>query len=189
MQSWKRCLVGGIALAATIALGSTMVESPARADHDWSWEGAIVGGVIGGLLAPTTGKRSGHWESFSVGVTLGAPYDGPFIVHFHHGGWHQHPRHHRHGWSVWLGYPGPQHVHPPRYRHRQWHGPRLHVKPWNMQPRRHQYRQWHGPQAHQQPRHVHPPQHRHRHLHNQRVQMQPRHDHHHRHRHGHDHRW
>ena len=211
MRNWKRCLIGGIALAAVVVLGSTVAETPARADHEWSWEGVIVGGVIGGLLGPKSDKRSKHRNSFSVGVTLGDPYDGPFFVHRHHGGWHQHPRHRRHGWSVWLGYPGPRHIHPQRYHHREWYGPRLHVRPWQAHPQRHKYRQWHGPrvhlqpwhvhperheyrhwrrhQVHPQPRHVHPPQHRHRHVYSQRVHPQPRYVHPQRHRHGHDHRW
>ena len=188
IRKWKRCLVGGIALTAAIVLGSTMAETPARADHEWSWEGAVIGGIIGGLLGSTTGKRSKHWDSFSVGVTLGNPYDGPFIVHRHHGGWHQHPRHRRHGWSLWLDRPGARHVHPRRYHHRQWYGPRIHLRPWYVHPQRHQYRQWHG-QVHQQPRHVHPQQHQHRHKYSQRVHPQPRSVHPQRHRHGHDHRW
>ena len=189
MQGWKQRLFGTIALAAAIALGSTMAETTARADHEWSWEGAIVGGIIGGLIGPTSGKRYPHRESFSVGVTLGAPYDGPFIVHRHHGGWHRHSRHHRHGWSLWLEHPGPRHIHPRRYQHRQWHGPQVQVRPWHVRPERHQYRQWHGPQVHRQPRHVHPHQHQHRHRHKQWVHQQPRPVHPERHRHGHDHRW
>ena len=190
MQNWKQCLVGGIALTAAIVLGSTMATPPARADHEWSWEGAVIGGVIGGLLGSTTGKRSRHWDGVSVGVTLGNPHDGPFIVHQHHGAWHQHQRHQRRGWIVWLDHQGPWHVHPQRHHRRQWNNaPRFHPQPWQVHPPRQHYRQWHGPQAQLQPRYVHPQQNRHRHLHKQRAHVQPRYVHPERHRHGHKHRW
>ena len=189
MQNWKRCLVGGIALTAAIALGSTMATTPAHADHDWSWEGAVIGGVIGGLLGSTTGKRSKHRDGVRVGVTLGNPYDGPFIVHQHHGAWHQHQGHHRRGWIVWLDRQGPMHVHPQRHHRRQWHAPRVHPQPWQAHPPRQQYRQWHGPQVQLQPRYVHPQKHRQRHWHKERAHVQPRYVHPERHRHGHKHRW
>ena len=166
-QSWKRRLVGGIALAATIALGSTMSTASARADSGWSWEGAIVGGVIGGLIGPTIDREHDRRGVVSFSTTLGTFHDGPFIVHHHHGVWHQHPRHHQRGWHVWRGHRMPWHVHPQRYQHRQWHAPRVHLRQW----------------------HAHPPKHQHRHVHSQQVRQPPRHAHSQRRHHGHNHNW
>ena len=166
-QSWKPRLVRGIALAAAIALGSTMATTSVRADSGWSWEGAIVGGVIGGLIGPTIDREHDRVGVVSFSTTLGTFHDGLFIVHRHHGGWHRHPWHHQREWHVWRGHQRTWYVHPPRYQHRQWHGQRVH----------------------QQPRHVHPPQHRHRHVHSQQVHQPPRHAHTQRRHHGHNHNW
>ena len=201
IRSWKRRLVGGIALGMGIVLGSSLVATSLRADSNWSWGGTIIGGVIGGLIGSTHDSRTNRLATVTVTTALAPYYDGPFVVHHHHGGWHRHPRQHRRGWQVWLGHPDPWYVHHDRYHHRQWHGPRVHgprvygprvqlrTSPTHLQGR--QYHQAHGQRAHQQPRHTHVQrhQHRHGHGHGHQAHQQTRHTHTQVHRHGHAHRW
>lgn len=189
MKGWKQRLVGGIALTAAIVLGSTVAATSTQADSGWSWEGAFVGAVIGGLIGPAIDHEHDRRGSVGVSTTRGAFYDGPLIVYRHHGGWNHQPWRHQRKWEVRLGHQRPWRVHPPRYHHRQWLGPRIHLRLWYAHPPRHQYRQWHGPRVHQQPRYVHPPQHQHRHWQKQRAHQPPRHAQVQRHYHGHGHNW
>ena len=103
IHSRKRRLIGGIALAVAIVLGSSLAATSLRADSGWSWEGVIVGGIIGGLIGSTHDGRTDRLAAVGVSTALAPFYDGPFIVHRHHGGWHRHPWRHRRGWHVWLG--------------------------------------------------------------------------------------
>ena len=163
IQSWKRRLVGGIALGIAIVLGSSLAATSLRADSQWSWEGAIIGGVIGGLIGSTHDGRTDRLTAVRVTTALAPFYDGPFVVHHHHGGWHRHPWTHRRGWHVWLGHREPWHVRLDRYHHRQWHGPRVQLRSVPPHPQAHRHR--HGHQAHRQIRHTNPHVHRHGHAH------------------------
>ena len=166
IRSWKRRLVGGIALCVAIVLGSSLAATSLRADSEWSWEGAIIGGVIGGLIGSTHDGRTDRLAAVRVTTALAPFYDGPFVVHHHHGGWHRHPWKHRRGWHVWLGHRDPWQVHLDRYHHRQWRGPRVQLRPVPPHPQGHQHRQVHGQRAQQQTRHTHTQVHRHGHAHN-----------------------
>ena len=152
-RSWKRRLAGGIALGVAVVLGSTVAATSLRADSEWSWEGAIIGGVIGGLIGSTHDGRSDRVAAVSVTTALAPFYDGPFVVHRHHGNWHRHPRKHRRGWHVWLGHQDPWHVHLERYH--QWGGPRVQLRSAPPHPQAHQHRQAHSQRAHPQTRHGH----------------------------------
>ncbi len=163
IRSWKRRLVGGLALGVAIMLGSSLAATSLRADSEWSWEGAIVGGVIGGLIGSTHDGRTDRRAALRVTTALAPFYDGPFIVHHHHGGWHRHPWKHRRGWHVWLGHWEPWHVRLDRYHHRQWRGPWVQLRSVPPHPQAHQHR--HGHQAHQQTRQTNPQVHRHGHAH------------------------
>lgn len=189
IRSWKRRLVGGIALAAAVAVGLTVAATSLRADSGWSWEAAIVGGVIGGLIGSTSDERVHHRSAVGFAAAVGPFYDGPFFIHHHHGVWHRHPWQHRRGWHVWLGHPGPWYVHPNRYHHRQWHSPQARLRSWSAHPPAHRHPQWHEQRVHQQPRHVHVQRHQHRHRHGHQAQQQTRPTQTQVYRHGHAHRW
>ena len=165
IRNWKRRLLGGIALGVAIVFGATVSATSLQADSKWSWEGAIIGGVIGGLIGSTHDGRTDRLAAVSVTTALAPFYDGPFVVHHHHGSWHRHPRKHRHGWHVWLGHQDPWHVHLERYHHRQWRGPRVQLRSVPPHPQAHQHRQAHGQRAHPQPRHTHTQVYRHGHTH------------------------
>ncbi len=187
MGSWKRRLIGAIALGIAIVLGSSLAATSLRADSKWSWEGVIVGGILGGLIGSAHDGRPDHVAAITVTTGLAPFYDGPFIVHRHHGGWHRHPWKHRRGWHVWLGPQDPWYVHTDRYHHRQWRGPRVQLRSQPAHPTRHQHPQAHGQRAHQQPQHVQVQTHQHRH--GQQVHRQTRQTNPHVYRHGHAHRW
>ncbi len=163
IQSWNRRLVGSLALGIAIVLGSSLAATSLRADSAWSWEGVIVGGILGGLIGSAHDGRTDHVAAITVTTGLAPFYDGPFIVHHHHGGWHRHPWQHRRGWRVWLGRQAPWSMHHDRYDHRQWRGPRVQLRSAPPHPQGHRHR--HGHQAHQQTRQTNPHVHRHGHAH------------------------
>ncbi|MDE0381132.1 MAG: hypothetical protein OXI20_18030 [Rhodospirillales bacterium] len=188
IQSGKRRLIGGIALALAIVFGSSVAATSLRADSGWSWETGIIGGVVGGLIGSKSDVRFHHRPAVGFATVVHPFYDGPFILHHHNGVWHRHPWQHRRGWHVWLGHHGPWYVHPDRYHHRQWHAPQARLRSWSAHPPGHQHRQWHEQRVHQQPRHVHVQRHQHRHRHGHQAHQQPwptQHVY----RHGHAHRW
>ena len=122
MRSWKRCIVGGIALSAAVALALTMAATSVRADHKRSLDGALAGAIIGGLIGSAIGHSSGKAVTIGAGSMLGSLYFDHHASHRHHVGVHDRPLHRQH----------------------KWRDHRVHKRTWHVQPRRHHHRRHHG---------------------------------------------
>ena len=109
--SWKRCIGSGIALAAAVALVSTVASTPAQADHQRSWNGQILGGLIGGAIGSQIGKGRGKMAAIGAGALLGSLY-GRHVAEQHHWPRVHHRAAHRRHWGY--GH---------RSHHRAWHAP------------------------------------------------------------------
>jgi len=128
-RSWKRCIVGGIALSAAVIFASTMAATSVRADHARPLDRALAGAIIGGLIGSAIGHGSDTSVTIGVGATLGSIYFDRHASHYH---------------------PARVH-HRPAYRHHQWRHHRVHRQAWHVPPRwhhRHHHHGWKRPRAH-----------------------------------------